>query len=206
MADKADPGRPRTATTEVREWIRDRVDPTDRGVAPRIAEEAVAWLQTDADLLDRFLYEQVFNTTAEIVRAVMLETRRVKRFTQLAEESEPQRRESLRQWLDRREHVNPEVGYVRLGAMTAAELILAASEREGRARRDLAGARWYRMLAADMTEGQTVEDRYTPGQIEEAYERASATLTSRMEGIMAGAEQAMKDILYPDTDNPTTEE
>lgn len=206
MAEKAEPGGTR-ATTTVREWIRDRVDPTDRGVAPRIAEEAVAWLQTDTELLDRFLYEQVFNTTADIVRSVFLETRRVKRFVQLTEQPEQERRASLQKWLDRREHVNPEVGYVRLGAMTAAELLAAADERERRAHRDLSHARWYRMLAAHMTEGQTVEDRYTADQIEEAYERASQTLTARMEGIMAGAEQAMRDILYPDTDDnqPTKE-
>ena len=99
------------------------------------------------------------------------------------------------------------MGYVRLGAMTAAELLAAADEREGRARRDLSSARWYRMLASQMDEGQTVEDRFTADQVEEAYARASQTLTARMEGIMAGAEQAMKDILYPQTDdNPTTEE
>lgn len=200
MAEVAEPGRDgrtRSATTQVREWIRDRIDPSDRGATPRIAEGAVAWLQETPDLLDRFLYEQVFNTTAEIVRAVMLETRRVKRFTEVADEPEEAKREALQRWLDRREHVNPQIGYVRLGAMTAEELLLAAQERETRARRDLGHARWFRMLATGLDEGQTVEERYTALQVEAAYESATDAVNARMEGIMAGADEALRRILYP---------
>jgi len=197
MAEVAEPGRARSATTQVREWIRDRIDPSDRGATPRIAEGAVAWLQETPDLLDRFLYEQVFNTTAEIVRAVMLETRRVKRFAEVVDESEETKRAALQRWLDRREHVNPQVGYVRLGAMTAEELLLAAQERETRAKRDLGHARWFRMLATGLDEGQTVEERYTALQVEEAYESATETVTARMAEIMAGADDALRHILYP---------
>jgi len=210
MADEAEPGRDgrtRSATTQVREWIRDRIDPSDRGATPRIAEGAVAWLQETPELLDRFLYEQVFNTTAEIVRAVMLETRRVKRFTEVADESEETKREALQRWLDRREHVNPQVGYVRLGAMTAEELLLAAQERETRAKRDLGHARWFRMLATGMDEGQTVEERYTALQVEEAYESATDAVNARMEGIMSGADEALRRILYPNgnQNNPSNQ-
>lgn len=188
----------RSATTLVREWIRDRTDPVERGRTPALAEECVAWLQTNPDLLDRFLYEQVYNTAAELVRAVMLASRRTRRFKEMADASEEDRRNALRAWFDRMEHVSPAIGYVRLGAMTKDELLTGAQERETRAGNDLTSARWFRTLASGLEEGQSVEDRYTSRQVEAAHEQSREHINANLDGILAGVDDVMRRILRRD--------
>jgi hypothetical protein len=191
----------RRATTTVREWLRDRIDPAERGTTAQITEVGVAWLRQDEELLDNFLYEHLFAVVAEMVRAEMQATRRVRRMKEAIEETEEQARARLQQWFDRREHVSPEIGYVRLGALTMDDLEVGALEREQRVRRDATGARWFRILRSGMAPGQTVEEVYTALQVEQAYDSARATVAARMEDIMAGAQEALDRILNPTADD-----
>lgn len=198
MAEERSP-RQRGATTRVREWVRDRVDPAERTTTVALTEATVEWLQTEPELLDRFLYEQIFNTCGEIIRAVMLNTRRVRRAKEQSEETDEQARERLRQWFDRMEHVSPTAGYVRLGSMTRVELREAREERAKRVLRDGTHLRWYAILEQGLDDDvTTVEDRYTAAQVEQAYESASDTVSSRMDSILEGVAPALRAILYPD--------
>lgn len=198
MAEERSP-RQRGATTRVREWIRERVDRSEKATTASITEACAAWLQTQPDLLDRFLYEQIFNTTGEIIRAVMLDTRRVRRFQERLEESPEAQRERLQQWFDRMEHVSPAVGYVRLGAMQRPHLQAAREERARRVQRDGAHLRWYALLEEGLPDDETtVEQRFTASQVEQAYESASTTVSSRMDSILDGVADALHRILYPD--------
>jgi hypothetical protein len=183
--------------------MRARIDPAERGTTAQIAEAALEWLQQDEDLLDTFLYEHLLAITSEMVRAEMLATRQTKRWKEMLDEPEEARRARLQQWFDRMEHVSPEAGYVRLGAITMEELLTGARERETRIVRDATGARWFRMLASGMRPGQTVEEAYTPRQVEQAYESAQEVVVSRLDSIMAGAKEALDRILNPDDGQPT---
>jgi len=198
MSEQRAVGRQRSATAQVRERTRDRVDTSSRDNTKRITLEIVEWLKEDEDLLDTFLYEQAFHTVAEVVRAVMAESRRVKRYRDLLEEPEEFRRQRLQEWLDQREHVNPKVGYVRLGAMTRPDLKLAREDREARVTRDATRLRWYALLEAGMPDDeQTVEQVYTALQVEQAYESASEAVLAHLSRLTEGAADALRSILRP---------
>lgn len=205
MAQERSQPRERSATTRVREWIRDAVDPKDRATTQAITEAAVEWLQREPDLLDRFVYEQLFNTCGEILRSVMLNTRRVKRMEEMLEETTEAQQSRLQQWFDRMEHVSPRVGYVRLGAMTRVELREAREERARRVLRDGSALRWYAMLEAGLPDDETtVEQRYTATQVEACYESATDAVSSRMDSILDGVAPALRAILEPDEGQPTS--
>jgi len=198
--------RERGATTQVREWIRDRVDPRERATTQALTDEVVAWLKQQPDLLDRFLYERLFDLVAEMFRAVMTDTRRARRWLERAAETPEQERARLQQWFDRMEHVSPEKGYVRLGSLKRPELRAARQERATRVRRDQTHLRWYALLEEGLEDDETtVQDRYTAAQVEALYESASDTVTGRMDTILDGVNDAYRRIMFPDegTETPT---
>jgi hypothetical protein len=197
-------GSERRATTRVREWLRDRIDPAERGTTAQVTQAGVEWLREDEDLLDAFLYEHLFTLVAEMVRAEMLATRRVRRMKDLLEETDEVQLLRLRQWFDRMEHVSPEVGYVRLGAMTRPDFRQARAERRARVLRDATHDRWYAMLEAGLPDDDTpVEEVYTPAQVEQAYESASQVVLGHLDQIIAGAKEALDRIIRPDNGQPS---
>lgn len=194
----------RRATTRLREWVRDQVDPQERSSVTRLSEEAVRWLMEDGDLLDRFVYEQVYNTVAEIVRAVLLESRRVRRFQERLRLSADEQRAALRRWMDRMEHCNHT--YVRLGSMTRQEVVLAANEHRTRTRQGAVKWRWFATLAAGMADDETVEQAFSAEEVERAYESAQDSVTASLDTILAGVEETLARILEPDGPPPEAPE
>jgi len=205
MTEERSP-RERGATTRVKEWVRDRVDPRERATTQALTDEVVAWLKLQPDLLDRFLYERLFDLVGEIFRAVMQDTRRARRWRERAAETPEQERERLRHWFDRMEHVSPEQGYVRLGALTRPDLRAARAERAARVKRDQTHLRWYALLEEGLEDDvTTVQDRYSAAQVEALYESASDTVAGRMDRILDGVSDAYRRIMFPDegTETPT---
>ena len=189
-------GRPRSATTRLREWVRDRVDPLERGSVSDLTAQAVEWMESQEDLVDQFLYERAYDTVAEVVRAVLLQTRRVQRMRERLEMPESKRREALQEWMERMEHCDKT--YVRLGSMTKEELELGAEEERVRTGHSATKWRWYTMLAAGMEIGQTVEQRYTALQVEQCYLSAQEEVSSKLDDILAGVDEALDRIINPD--------
>src|SRR5262245_29104306 len=196
LGGRPPPGRARSATTRFRAGVRDRTDPLERGDGAELTGPGVAWMGTQGDLVERFLYERAYDTVAEIVRSVLLQSRRVKRVRERLEMPPEQQREALQEWMERMEHCNKT--YVRLGSMTKEELDLGAEE--GRARTGHAATkwRWYTMLSAGMTAGQTVEQRYTALQVEQCYLSAQDEVNARLDDILTGVDEALDRIINPD--------
>jgi len=182
-----------TATTRLREWVRDQVHDglRERADVHALSNRAVEWLQADPQLLDDFVYERVYDTVAEIIRVVLLETRRTKRAAERAGLSDDERAVEVRKWLDRMEHL-PVVGYVRLGSMRRDDLLAAAEESLARARRETTRARWLRVLAEGLagSDGETVEEHFTAEQVARAYERAEEVVLARVDAILEGTRDA----------------
>lgn len=199
MADAPTPPE-RSATTRVREHVRDLIGDSERVDAQEIANTVVEWLQTQPEVLDLFLYERVFDTATGVVRAVLLQTRRVQRMADLIDKPPEKQREKLWAWFDRMEHLGPKLGYARLKVMTAEELLKAAREREERAKPDLTHARWYRMLAAGLEPEQLVGERYSASEVERVYESAAKHVDQHLASIMDGAAEALDRLLNPDDD------
>jgi hypothetical protein len=190
--------RQRGATTRVREWIRDRVDPAERATTAAVTEATMEWLQAEPDLLDRFVYEQVFATCGDIIRAVMLNTRRHRRQKEAAEETPAQQRARLQQWFDQMEHVSPEKGYIRLGKWNRVDLNEGIAEERARLKRSATRLRWLTMLRDGLDDDETtVEERFTAAQVEACYRSASDEVSSRMDSILEGVAPALRAILYP---------
>jgi hypothetical protein len=189
----------KSATSLLREWLRDEIARAGIANVGPLAEGGVLYLAEDQERLNQFVTERVYDMAAEVARAMLLETRRVRRFYESAEGVSPEeQRVRMERWFDRMEH-QPLKGYMRLGAMTRDDLITAAEEREKRAATEVATARWYRILAQGLGEGQVVRDRYTPEQVAEAYSNATNDVLDRLSRLIdGGLEDALRDILGDD--------
>jgi hypothetical protein len=188
----------KSATSLLREWLRDQVALLGTANVGPLAEGGVLYLAEDQDRLNQFVTERVYDMAAEVARAVLLETRRVKRFYESDEVSPEEQRIRMERWFDRMEH-QPLKGYMRLGSMSKEDLITAAEEREKRAATEVATARWYRVLAEGLGEGQVVRDVFTPEQVAEAYSNATNDVLDRLTRLIdGGLDQALRDILGDD--------
>jgi len=185
----------KSATSLLREWMRDRIAFVGEVRVSDLGTEGVRFLAEDQEVLNQFVTEQVYAMAAEIGRAVLLESRRIKRFYEREAETEGQRLERLERWFQRWEH-NPVGGYKRLGNMTRHDLLLAAQEREERAVNEVTTARWYRILAEGLlTDEQTVRERYTPEQVQLAWESAGETVLAGLDQIMQGVDETLRRIM-----------
>jgi hypothetical protein len=191
-----------SATAILREWLRERIAQLNEANATRLSTEAVEFLATDQDLLNQFVSERVYDTTSEIVRAVLLETRRVRKFYEGAAETPGQQAERIERWFDRMEH-SPTRHYVRLRLMTRADLLAGAEERMAQGASDFTVARWYTTLAQGLVEAQTVGEVYTPEQVARAYQDAQDTVQTNLDHLMRGVDGALRRIMGTDTDTDT---
>lgn len=195
----------KSATSTLREWMRDRISLAGEVKIKELGEEGIQFLAEDQERLNQFVTERVYDMAAEIGRAVLLETRRIKRFYEAEAKTEEEKQQRLGRWFQRMEHQPVRGNYMRLQAMTRQDLLLAAEEREKRATVELVTARWYRLLAAGMTEEQTVRDRYSPEQVASFYESAADSLLANLNAIINGAQAAYDNVMNTDTDSATDE-
>lgn len=186
----------KTATSLLREWMRDRIQMLGEVKIRELGEEGIQFLAEDQDRLNQFVTERVYDMAAEIGRAVLLETRRIKRFYEAEARTEEEKQVRLGRWFQRMEHQPIRGNYMRLQAMTKADLLVAAEEREKRATVELVTARWYRLLAAGMSEEQTVADRWKPEQVANLYDTAADSLLSNLNAIINGAQEAYDAVMH----------
>ena len=191
----------RSATSTLREWMRDRISLAGEVKIKELGEEGIQFLAEDQERLNQFVTERVYDMAAEIGRAVLLETRRIKRFYEAEAKTEEEKQQRLGRWFQRMEHQPVRGNYMRLQAMTRQDLLVAAEEREKRATVEMVTARWYRLLAAGMTEEQTVKDRYSPEQVATFYESAADSLLANLNAIIGGAQAAYDTIMHTETDD-----
>jgi len=195
----------KSASSILREWMRDRISTLGEAKVGPLADEAVQFLADDQEMLNQFVSERVYDTAAEMVRAVILETRRIKRFYEAAATTPAEQQERVQRWFNRMEHQPIRNSYLRLRLMTKEDLLAGAREREVRGGIELGMARWYRILAAGMAETQTVADVYTPDQVSAAYESAQTTVQNNLDLLMTGIEETLRNIMGEnDTDSGTT--
>jgi hypothetical protein len=188
----------KSATSLLREWLRDQIALLGTANVGPLAEGGVLYLAEDQDRLNQFVTERVYDMAAEVARAMLLETRRVKRFYESENTTPEEQRVRMERWFDRMEH-QPMKGYMRLGSMTRDDLITAAEEREKRAATEVATARWYRILAQGLGDEQTVREAFTPEQVAEAYSNATNDVLDRLSRLIdGGLDQALRDILGDD--------
>jgi hypothetical protein len=185
--------------------MRDRISLAGEVKIKELGEEGIQFLAEDQERLNQFVTERVYDMAAEIGRAVLLETRRIKRFYEAEAKTEEEKQQRLGRWFQRMEHQPVRGNYMRLQAMTRQDLLSAAEEREKRATVEMVTARWYRLLAAGMTEEQTVKDRYSPEQVASFYESAADSLLANLNAIIGGAQAAYDTIMNTDTDADTDE-
>lgn len=188
----------KSATSLLREWMRDRIQLLGEVKIRELGEEGYLFLAEDQDRLNQFVTERVYDMAAEIGRAVLLETRRIRRFYEAEAKTEEEKQARLGRWFQRMEHQPIRGNYMRLQAMTKQDLLVAAEEREKRATVELVTARWYRLLAAGMTEEQTVMDRWKPEQVANLYESAADSLLGNLNAIINGAQAAYNNIMGTD--------
>jgi len=188
----------KSATSLLREWMRDRIQLLGEVKIRELGEEGYLFLAEDQDRLNQFVTERVYDMAAEIGRAVLLETRRIRRFYEAEAKTEEEKQARLGRWFQRMEHQPIRGNYMRLQAMTKQDLLVAAEEREKRATVELVTARWYRLLAAGMTEEQTVMDRWKPEQVANLYESAADSLLGNLNAIINGAQAAYENIMGTD--------
>ena len=189
----------KSATSLLREWMRDRISLAGEVKIKELGEEGIQFLAEDQERLNQFVTERVYDMAAEIGRAVLLETRRIKRFYEAEAKTEEEKQQRLSRWFQRMEHQPVRGNYMRLQAMTRQDLLSAAEEREKRATVELVTARWYRLLAAGMVaDDQTVSQRYTPEQVASFYDSAADSLLSNLNAIINGAQATYDDIMGRD--------
>ena len=196
----------KSATSLLREWMRDRISLLGEVKIKELGEEGIQFLAEDQERLNEFVTERVYDMAAEIGRAVLLETRRIKRFYESEAKTEEEKQQRLGRWFQRMEHQPIRGNYMRLQSMTRDDLLAAAEEREKRATVEMVTARWYRLLAAGMQPDQTVKDRYSPEQVATFYDRAADSLLANLNAIIGGAQQAYDDIMRDDDDEKQTDE
>jgi hypothetical protein len=196
----------KSATSTLREWMRDRISLAGEVKIKELGEEGIQFLAEDQDRLNQFVTERVYDMAAEIGRAVLLETRRIKRFYEADATTDEERQARLGRWFQRMEHQPIRGNYMRLQAMTRQDLLAAAEEREKRATVEMVTARWYRLLAAGMTDEQTVRDRYTPEQVARFYDSASDSLLANLNAIINGAQATYDTIMNSETPDAETDE
>jgi hypothetical protein len=76
------------------------------------------------------------------------------------------------------------IHYVSFTAMQKDQLIRAAKKRYQRGDIELHTARFEVLVAAGMDEGETVEDRYTEGELEQLWEQAREDVDDRLSGLL----------------------
>ena len=189
----------KSATSTLREWMRDRISLAGEVKIKELGEEGIQFLAEDQERLNQFVTERVYDMAAEIGRAVLLETRRIKRFYEAEAKTEEEKQQRLGRWFQRMEHQPVRGNYMRLQAMTRQDLLSAAEEREKRATVELVTARWYRLLAAGMSDEQTVSDRYSPEQVASFYESAADSLLANLNAIINGAQAAYDNVMNTTT-------
>lgn len=188
-----------SATSLLREWMRDRIHLLGEVKIRELGEEGYLFLAEDQDRLNQFVTERVYDMAAEIGRAVLLETRRIRRFYEAEAKTEEEKQARLGRWFQRMEHQPLRGNYMRLQAMTKQDLLAAAEEREKRATVEMVTARWYRLLAAGMTDDQTVKERWQPEQVANLYESAADSLLGNLNAIINGAQAAYDTLMHTDT-------
>lgn len=192
-----------SATSLLREWMRDRIHLLGEVKIRELGEEGYLFLAEDQDRLNQFVTERVYDMAAEIGRAVLLETRRIRRFYEAEAKTEEEKQARLGRWFQRMEHQPLRGNYMRLQAMTKQDLLAAAEEREKRATVEMVTARWYRLLAAGMTDDQTVKERWQPEQVANLYESAADSLLGNLNAIINGAQAAYDNLMHTDDDDDT---
>lgn len=195
----------KSASSVLREWMRDRISSLGEAKVGPLADEAVQFLADDQEMLNQFVSERVYDTAAEMVRAVILETRRIKRFYEAAAKTPAEEQERVQRWFNRMEHQPIRNSYLRLRLMTREDLLAGAREREVRGSAELSVARWYRILATGMRDEQTVAEVYTPDQVSAAYQSAQTTVQNNLDLLMGGIEETLRNIMgQTNTDTDTT--
>jgi len=185
----------KSATSVLREWMRDYIQRAGEVNVKAMAQDGVRRLADDQDLLNQFVTERVWDMAAEVGRAVLRETRQVRRFWEGAARTPEERRERLDRWFQRMEHQPVRGTYNRLGVMRKADLVAAAEERVNRARPELVTARWFLILAEGMDDEHTVAETYRPDAVARAYDTAGDFINANLDALMRGVDEALRRVM-----------
>lgn len=145
---------------------------------PDLTVETQHELNRDPDLLNAFVAESLHTIVYETAQSVAANTRNVILGDEVVNAAQVKTRANKlqRKWLMRLEHVGDR--HIRLGDMTAPELIAAASERRSRALTEVRIARLQELLAVQLSEGQKVSDRFRENEIEKLFETVKEEIPS----------------------------
>lgn len=157
----------RTARSELRDWLREKMEGVDEVKVPELSTAAYDHFTKRRDWVARFVAEQmpamVYDLSREFVAQSRGQMRTMGDKVVSADKFKQAARNQpvFRKWMER-------VGdrHVRLMEMNREDLLAAAKERTDRAGTEIRIARLWRKLADGLEGGQTVRERYTPQEIE----------------------------------------
>lgn len=148
-----------TARATLAGWVREHMAGRSEVALPDVTDAAVSWLMDHPKALRPLLHELVRPLVYTIVQAVAARTRGRTLVAASVEELAALKRPGRERWRAWLEHAGER--HVRLHAMTRSDLLAAADAREARGERELAIAAFWRALAAELTGGQTVGERFS---------------------------------------------
>ncbi len=155
-----------TPRQRIAAWMRERIADADEVVIPDLARQAIAVHRDDLAFLQAWFDDTAYVVAYGIGTQLCQETRGnvlarhvAPSATDAANPAVPRRR-----WLDEMEHVG--IRSLRIGQMTKADLLIAASEREKPMLTELHRIGLFRRLADKMDDRQRVGEVFTDEQVD----------------------------------------
>ena len=154
-----------SARAQVRQWVREQMEDASEVDLPALAGRAVAHFRGDAAFIQTFLDESLPTLVYDIASSIGSKTRLLSFGDHLATRATvadaATRHTVFERWL---EHAGAR--HIRLLSMTKADLLVAAEERRKRGEHDMWLSRLWVRIAKDMSDEDTVGERFTTEEIE----------------------------------------